>query len=147
MSGPALRKVDSHSLIHQAALGEARELTNVLERFLVRDEMERALEVAYITLEHWESRTLQHAQSEEEGLYKEIAESHSELRDHVIALTRDHQLMRKLVAEIKELLSREGVTKKVLERFTALIIVDEMHNHDEESMIGQTEQGAKHAAT
>ncbi|MNE32962.1 hypothetical protein D3C80_1266010 [compost metagenome] len=110
MSGPALRKVVSHSLIHQAALGEARELTDILERVVEQHEMERALEVAYITLEHWESRTLQHAQSEEEGLYREIAESHNELRDHVIALTRDHQLMRQLASEIKELLSSEGVT-------------------------------------
>lgn len=147
MSGPALRKVDSHSLIHQAAIGEARELTDILERFVEQHEMERALEVAYITLEHWESRTLQHAQSEEEGLYKEIAESHSKLRDHVIALTRDHQLMRQLATEIKELLGSEGVTKKVMQRFTALILVDEMHNRDEESMIGHTEQEAKHAAT
>ncbi|MNC63633.1 hypothetical protein D3C75_1137700 [compost metagenome] len=55
--------------------------------------------------------------------------------------------MRQLATEIKELLGSEGVTKKVIERFTTLIIVDEMHNQDEESMISHTEQGAKHAAT
>ncbi|MMZ64221.1 hypothetical protein D1872_265270 [compost metagenome] len=55
--------------------------------------------------------------------------------------------MRQLATEIKELLGSEGVTKKVMQRFTALILVDEMHNRDEESMIGHTEQEAKHAAT
>lgn len=147
MSGPALRKADSHSLIHQAALGEARELTEILENCIMKGELEQALDVAYITLEHWESRTLQHANSEEEGLYKEIAESRPEYKDTIIGLIRDHNLMRKLVAEIKELLASEGATKNIVERFITLIYVDEMHNNDEESMLGHAEEGEQHAAS
>lgn len=74
MSGPALRKVDSHSAIHEAALLEAEELTELVEELMEKREMNKAKEVSFILVEHWESRTLQHAKSEEEGLYREVEE-------------------------------------------------------------------------
>lgn len=135
MSGPALRKADSHSSIHEAALNEAREITEVLEGLLEKGHDEKALEAAYIGVEHWESRTLQHAASEEEGLYKEIAEESPEMREAIIGLTRDHEILRLLVQEIKDRLVSVGVDDHVLQRFQALILVDELHNQAEERIL------------
>lgn len=54
-SGPSLRNVDSHALIHEAVLEEARELTELFARCLSRGEQEKAMEIAWIAVEHWES--------------------------------------------------------------------------------------------
>jgi hypothetical protein len=135
MSGPALRHLDSHSSIHEAALTEAMELTGLLSQLLKEEQLEKAAEVAYIAVEHWETRTLRHAESEEDGLYKELAETSPELKNAVIALTRDHTLLRQLVIEIKEILLRDGMNDQVLQRFQALILVDQLHNREEERLL------------
>lgn len=144
MSGPALRNVDSHSSIHEAALEEAKELTELLGQFLKKDELDKALDVAYIILEHWETRTLQHATSEEEGLYKETVEAKPELWDSITSLTRDHNLMRDLADQIRELLASEGVSDEILQRFHALILIDLIHNRDELQMIGEELEESSH---
>ena len=135
MSGPALKQWDSHSSIHEAALGEAEELTELLRHCIAKEELEKALEVACIAIEHWESRTLCHAASEEEGLYRELAEQKPELQQTIVALTRDHTLMRCLIAEIKQILSKRGAFREILKRFDALILIDQLHNGDEGKMI------------
>lgn len=135
MSGPGLRSVDSHAAIHEAAINEAKELNEMMEKLLRKEDADKALEVAYIAVEHWETRTLRHADSEEEGLYKELMQDHPELKDSVLKLTRDHDTMRWLVKEIKQLLDSEGMNKGVLERFHALVHVDLYHNEEEEKML------------
>lgn len=135
MSGPALKHWDSHSSIHEAALGEAAELTELYRECLRLKENDKALEVAHITVEHWETRTLQHAKSEEEGLYKEITEKNPEARDTIIALTRDHSLMRHLVEEVKHILAEGEPNEDVLQRFHALILIDVLHNEAEGKLI------------
>lgn len=135
MSGPALRKVESHSMIHRAALGEVTGLTEILEQNWLSGHLEEALQAATVVLGKWEDKILQHASSEEEGLYREIALAHPELEASITALTRDHHLMRKLAAEIKELLANEGVSAEVVKKCYALIIIDELHNQDEEHLV------------
>lgn len=135
MSGPGLRSVDSHAAIHEEAINEAKELNEMMEKLLRKEDADKALEVAYIAVEHWETRTLRHADSEEEGLYKELMQDHPELKDSVLKLTRDHDTMRWLVKEIKQLLDSEGMNKGVLERFHALVHVDLYHNEEEEKML------------
>ncbi|GAB3060226.1 hypothetical protein [Virgibacillus ainsalahensis] len=135
MSGPGLKHVDSHSAIHEAALNEAKELNVILTHLLKDEEQEKALEVAYVAVEHWETRTLRHAASEEEGLYKELVEEKPELKENVIALTRDHNLMRMLVKEIKDMLDSNGFSESVLQRFQALVLVDLLHNEEEERLL------------
>ncbi len=76
MAGPALRKVDSHASIHEAALQEARELTNVYANLLKSGETDNALETAFILLEHWETRTLAHADAEEKVYIKRFPKLH-----------------------------------------------------------------------
>ncbi|GJM72478.1 hypothetical protein HMSSN036_46940 [Paenibacillus macerans] len=146
MSGPSLRRADSHGLIHEAALEEAGELAELLERSLLRGERDKALDIAWIAVEHWESRTLQHAQSEEEGLYLEAVELKPQLRDVIIALTRDHNLMRELVAEIKARLERGEMDEQVLQRFQALILIDQIHNRDEEEMVEKELEENRHGS-
>ncbi|MBY7142030.1 hemerythrin domain-containing protein [Virgibacillus sp. NKC19-3] len=135
MSGPGLKHVDSHAAIHEAALNEAEELNEILESLLRNGQEEKALETAYVAVEHWESRTLQHADSEEEGLYKELVEESPELNDSIIELTRDHDLLRMLVKEIKEMLDADGFSDAVLQRFQALVLVDLLHNQEEERIL------------
>ncbi|MCM3702478.1 hemerythrin domain-containing protein [Paenibacillus macerans] len=146
MSGPSLRRADSHGLIHEAALEEAGELAELLERSLRRGERDKAQDIAWIAVEHWESRTLQHAQSEEEGLYLEAVELKPQLRDVIIALTRDHNLMRELVAAIKERLERGEMDEQVLQRFQALILIDQIHNRDEEAMVEKELEENRHGS-
>lgn len=136
MSGPGLKQLDSHAAIHEAALNEAIELNKLLAALLIKKgDKEKALEVAYIAVEHWETRTLRHAEAEEKGLYKELIEEFPELKDKIIALTRDHDIMRHIVKEIKQLLEREGFHVGVLERFYALVHVDQFHNEEEERIL------------
>lgn len=137
MSGPGLKKVDSHAAIHEAALNEARELTDMIKGFLDHHQSDKALEVAYITVEHWESRTLAHADSEEAGLYKELVKASPESTNKAVTLTRDHDLLRRLVAEIKEHLSNRHIGYDVLHKFNALIEVDHIHNEDEEQWVSE----------
>ncbi|AIF43631.1 MULTISPECIES: hemerythrin domain-containing protein [Virgibacillus] len=131
MSGPALRKVDSHSAIHEAALNEAIELTNLLDQLVIKEENKKALEVAYILVEQWESRTLRHAEEEEAGLYKEIVEKRPDLHDAITALTRDHNLLRLLIKEIKDKLQKKTISDNIVQLFQSLIIIDELHNQKE----------------
>ena len=135
MSGPGLRKVDSHAAIHEAALNEAIELNELLEKLLLNKELEKGLEVAHIAVEHWETRTLRHADAEEEGLYKEMVEEKPELKDSIVGLTRDHDILRFLVKEIKEMLEKDGFNANVLNHFHSLVIVDLYHNQEEEKVL------------
>lgn len=135
MSGPALKQADSHSSIHEAAIGEAEQLTQLLRSCLAREAFEEAYETACITLEHWETRTLAHAEAEEEGLYREIAEASPEWREKTVGLTRDHELMRQLAAEIRHMLAEDVVDDGVARRFEAMILIDLLHNREEERMV------------
>ncbi len=134
-SGPALKKAHSHAAIHEAALNEARELNEILAKFLEHGKDEQAMETALITVEHWETRTLRHADSEEEGLYKELVEEDPELKDSITELTRDHDIMRDLVKQIKHQLENEGISYETLELFHTLVHVDAFHNKEEERLL------------
>jgi len=135
MSGPGLRNVDSHAAIHEAALNEAIELNDLLDKLLKDEQPEKGLEVAHIAVEHWETRTLRHAQAEEEGLYIEMVKEKPELKEDVIGLIRDHDILRFLVKEIKKILDTEGFNREVMQRFHALVVVDIYHNQEEERIL------------
>ncbi|MBI0577273.1 hemerythrin domain-containing protein [Neobacillus cucumis] len=131
MSGPSLRKQDAHTSIHESALNEAKELRTLLYKCLKDEQKEKALKVAEVTIEHWESRTLQHAESEEEGLYKEMEEEKPYLRQLIIQLTRDHDLMRRIVEQMRNLLIQDEIDDRMISLLDSLIIVDSIHNEDE----------------
>lgn len=135
MSGPGLKHVDSHSSIHEAALNEAIELNEIITKLFEVNEFDKALEVAYVAVEHWEARTLKHAEEEEKGLYKELVDTSPDLKEDIIRLTRDHDLLRILVNEIKELLKKEGINEMVLQKLYSLVHVDLIHNATEEKIL------------
>jgi hypothetical protein len=131
LSGPSLRKQDAHSSIHESALNEAKELRMLFKKCLQQDQKENALKVAEVTIEHWESRTLQHALAEEEELYKELVTETPELHHLVVQLTRDHELMRRIVEQMKQLIANDVMDEKFISLLDSLIIVDSIHNDDE----------------
>jgi len=131
LSGPSLKKQDAHSSIHEASLHEAMELRALFRQCLLDNQKEQALQVAEITIEHWELRTLKHAESEEEGLYQDAVKEHPDLEPLVIQLTRDHDLMRRIVQQMKEQLLTREVNERMTQFMDGLILIDELHNDDE----------------
>ncbi len=134
MSGPALKQKDSHRAIHDAAHGEADELTGTVVEFMAGGKMEAAKAAARLLVEHWRTRTLRHAEEEEAGLYQEIVlQDPDRIRD-IAGLTRDHALMRTLVDEAEEKLNQgdEGSFAEALERFRMLLWLVVAHSREEE---------------
>ncbi|NHC41754.1 hemerythrin domain-containing protein [Bacillus sp. MM2020_1] len=131
MSGPSLRKRDAHSSIHEAALNEALELRELFQRCLEDNETEKALQVIEVAIEHWESRTLKHAEAEEEGLYKDIVDENPDMISTVIQLTRDHDLMRRIVETLKNRLQSQKPDQQMVTLLDSLVIIDKIHNADE----------------
>ncbi|MEY2193288.1 hemerythrin domain-containing protein [Neobacillus sp. BF23-41] len=131
MSGPSLRKPDAHSSIHEAALNEAVELRDLFQKCLEDGEKEKAFQVIEVAIEHWESRTLKHAEAEEEGLYKDIVDENPDMISTVIQLTRDHDLMRRIVENMKERLQSHQPDQLMITLLDSLVIIDQIHNDDE----------------
>ena len=131
MSGPSLRKPDAHSSIHDAALNEAVELRDLFQKCLEDGEKEKAFQVIEVAIEHWESRTLKHAEAEEEGLYKDIVDENPDMISTVIQLTRDHDLMRRIVENMKERLQSHQPDQRMITLLDTLVIIDQIHNEDE----------------
>ncbi|MGI2251224.1 hemerythrin domain-containing protein [Staphylococcus cohnii] len=139
MAGPSLKKSESHNSIHEASLNEAREITAVLKKTM--NQRNKALEIAYVLLEHWEARVLAHADVEEEGLYPELAGNDPSQIKIMHRLQRDHDLLRKLAKQIKLALKNEEMNHEVLVKFYTMIEVDDLHNEDEEAWVASKEKG------
>ncbi|QCJ43082.1 hemerythrin domain-containing protein [Bacillus sp. S3] len=135
MSGPSLRKKHSHHSIHDGIYTEARDLTKVLKELAQGNKQENINEICDALIEHWETRTLAHAQSEEEGFFAERLKEQPDLYETIIKLKRDHQILELIVKYIKEHREREGVTDVILPYFEALLVVFELHNHEEENSL------------
>ena len=141
MSGPSLRKKDAHSSIHEAALNEVKELRELYQKCLENGEKEKALQVLEVAIEHWETRTLKHAEAEEEGLYKEMTEENPDLVSTVIQLSRDHDLMRRIVEKMKFRLQTHEPDQRMITLLDSLVIIDEIHNEDEMNrLLGDNEK-------
>jgi hypothetical protein len=138
MSGPSLYKLDAHRSIHDGVVSEGRELLELLLKVLSEKAAhhERNTRIAAEALvEHWETRLIAHADSEEESFYQEKVNQKPELADAVTGLKRDHELFRIIVKEIKGLMDSEGITELVIDRFKAIGVLAEIHNHEEEKYL------------
>lgn len=135
MSGPALKQLQAHRSIHEGGLSGATIKTANMMDLLKQGELETALKTADNLIDFWKTRIISHADAEESGFYLEISEQHPELKDAIIALTRDHDLLRIMVKDIEDLLEEEGLSPSVLHRFHALIVVNEIHSRDEERLL------------
>ena len=136
MSGPALKSRSSHRAIHEEASEEARALTGLLRDLTETNENQaRLLLTAYTLVEHWETNILAHAEAEEEDLYVTVVKENPKLRDKVLELTIEHELLRNLIDGIKDILEVHGVNEDVLTRFDTLLLVNEIHNFKEENQL------------
>jgi hypothetical protein len=135
MSGPSLRQLHAHRSIHDGAFAEAKRLTELLEQLYSDERKKHILEVADALVEHWEKRIIAHAQAEEEGFYKEKIEQDPSLLEKIAMFKRDHDLMRRLVADIKDVLSQKRVDKEMLDRFRALLHINNIHSREEEKFL------------
>ena len=134
VSGPALRRLESHHAIHETALAEAEELTNGLRVAWEHRDMERISAFAELLFEHWETRILAHADAEEDGFYKEVVTENESLSAAVLELRRDHHVMRRLWRDARTAVTT-GAVEDMVQRFEALILVDSIHSEDEESRL------------
>ncbi|OMF54902.1 hypothetical protein BK139_18520 [Paenibacillus sp. FSL R5-0490] len=135
MAGPALKNHYSHQSIHDGYYTEGRDLTEVLVK-LSREGREKECGIAAEALvEHWETRTIAHADSEEEGFYQEVMKDKPDLKEEVIKLIRDHDLLRMLVSDLKERIPRDGVTEEVIDRFKTILLLVDIHNQTEERVL------------
>ncbi len=135
LAGPALKNHYSHQSIHDGYYTEGRDLTEVLVK-LDREGREKECGIAAEALvEHWETRTIAHADSEEEGFYQEVMNDKPDLKEEVIKLIRDHDLLRMLVSDLKERIPRDGVTEEVIDRFKTILLLVDIHNRAEERVL------------
>jgi uncharacterized protein related to proFAR isomerase len=135
MSGPALKQLHAHRSIHDGALSEGKKLTTLLNNLVIEKRDIEAGEVADALIEHWETRTIAHADAEEEGFYKEKVEQDPSLTEVVTMLKRDHAIVRILVDDIKIILAKEGVNEEVLDRFRSVAQIVHIHSREEEKYL------------
>ncbi|WP_088006805.1 hemerythrin domain-containing protein [Indiicoccus explosivorum] len=134
-SGPSLKQLHAHHAIHEGGRSGAIDKTEEVKELLAAKEFEVAKQAAEHLVDYWETRILSHATSEEEGFYVEMAEQHPELKESVVQLTRDHDLLRIIVEDVKKILEQDGLTAEVLHRFDSLLIINEIHSRDEERIL------------
>lgn len=135
MPGPSLRQLHAHHAIHQGGLSGAVAKTEEVEELLELKEFEVARQAADHLIEYWETRILSHADAEEDGFYQEMAENNPNLGEAVVRLTRDHEILRIIVKDVKAQLAEEGLTPEVLHQFHALLVVNAIHSRDEERLL------------
>lgn len=134
-SGPSLRQLHAHHAIHQGGLSGAIAKTQEMEDLLRAKEFEVARQAADHLVEYWETRVISHADAEEDGFYREMLEQDPGLEEAIAKLTRDHDLLRIIAADIKKMLKEEGLTYEVMQQFHALLVVNEIHSRDEERLL------------
>lgn len=135
MSGPSLHKLTAHRSIHNGALFEARDILEILEQVYQEGKTDHAILAARTLAEHWETRTIAHADSEEEGFYQKKLEENPDLEELIIMLKRDHHLFRTIINEIKEIIDEHGVNNDVINRFKTISVLVQIHNRDEETYL------------
>ena len=135
MSGPSLKQLHAHRSIHDGAYSEGREMVELLCKLYQDNRLEHARMAADALVEHWETRTLAHAESEEEGFYLEKSRVSPELAEKVLMLKRDHDLMRILVKEIKQFLADDTISENVIDRFKSLFFLVRVHSVEEENSL------------
>ena len=133
--GPALKQLHSHHAIHEGGLSGAIQKTNNFMELWKAGELEAANLAVDDLLDYWETRVISHADAEESGFYQEKVEENPTLRDVVIKLERDHDLLRIICKDIKEIRSESGLNEAVIQQLYALLTVNEIHSRDEERLL------------
>lgn len=135
MGGPSLRQQHAHHAIHEGALSGAIDKTEELEELIQAEGVENARQAADQLLGYWVTRVLSHADAEEEGFYEEMAGEDPDLKLAVVKLTRDHDILRMIVADLVTELPKSGPTPKIMRLFYSLITVNAIHSREEERLL------------
>lgn len=135
--GPSLRQLHAHKQIHDTGLSLAVNMTDELIRTYQNGTEDEIIQGVIALVDFFESRVISHADAEEEadGFYTEAENNNPELHDKVQQLTRDHDIMRQVVAKIKTQMENEGFSTQIIDYFRSLIIVNEIHSRDEEAFL------------
>lgn len=133
--GPALAQHHAHHAIHEGARSGAIQKTDELVTLLKQGEIEAAKMAADDLIEYWQTRVIAHADTEESGFYQEMVKEKPELKEAVIQLARDHEILRILLRDIQQLIQEQGITSDVMMKFHALIAVNEIHSREEEKTL------------
>ncbi|SFE88193.1 hemerythrin domain-containing protein [Alteribacillus iranensis] len=135
MSGPALRVYDSHRSIHEAAFGQVKEMTAIIKQLYNENRWEEAKQAEEILIEHWYDHIIAHADSEETGLYQDIKQRQPEMVETIAKLTRDHDLLRKVLEEAKHLLEDNSEQEERIQLYDSLLVINWQHSRDEEKYL------------
>ena len=136
MSGPALRRQDSHRLIHQMAWSEARDILNVSNSLWKQGNIEQLVQTAEVFVEHIETRILSHAMEEESGLYGEWRAMNDEWLPMISSLIADHEELRQMAAQIENAVTA-GEYVVGLSLMQAFLDKSREHSAREEDFLGQ----------
>jgi hemerythrin len=133
--GPSLRQLHAHHAIHEGGIAGAIEKTELYEQLIQKNEQELAGEALEELLDYWETRIISHADAEEDGFYQEVVERKPDLQNTITKLMRDHDLLRIIVKNIRQLREVEGLVPEIMKMLDSLIIVNEIHSRDEEKFL------------
>ncbi|GLC89026.1 hypothetical protein [Lysinibacillus piscis] len=135
MAGPALRQLHAHQTIHAGGLSGAIQKTDHFLALWQEGKVEEANHAADDLLDYWETRVISHADAEESGFYEEKVQHNEALKETVIQLARDHELLRIIVKDIHAIRQEEGLNEAIIQRFYALLTINEIHSRDEERLL------------
>ncbi|MGG0821922.1 hypothetical protein ABE099_03515 [Paenibacillus turicensis] len=133
--GPSLRQLHAHHAIHEGGIAGAIEKTELYEQLIQKNEQELAGEALEELLDYWETRIISHADAEEDGFYQEVVERKPDLQNTITKLMRDHDLLRIIVKDIRQLREADGLVPEIMKMLESLIIVNEIHSRDEEKFL------------
>ena len=132
MSGPALRQVLSHAIIHEAAWRDADDAWRLAQEVRARSHDEAFLRVVEVFLEVVEIRILTHAEEEETGLYQEWLESDRGRQSLIAELVGEHDTLRRLAAAIEEAMTLEHYDDAIFQMGRLLQVSADHARHEED---------------
>lgn len=134
MSGPALRKVESHHAIHETAWHEADEALQLAEKVRASSDDATFSRVVEVFLEVVEARILVHAAEEEQGLYQEWLQDNDEHQSTIDSLILEHETLRRLSAVVEQAMIQQEYDTAV-SGMSQLLEVSSAHSRHEEDVL------------
>ena len=138
MTASSLRDPEAHKALHDEISGGAEEQLESMKTLLNKLEHKELAEEMESFIEYVEKSVLGHAQQEEApgGLYESIERDDPKTVEKIRRLRRDHELIQAMVDRMKEELSHDEVDfQKLIDHSVSIILVDEIHSRDEESIL------------
>lgn len=134
MSGPALRRVASHSAIHEAAWHDANDAWQLAQKAWTLSNEEAFSQVVEVFLQVVETRILAHAHEEETGLYHEWLAIDTNRQSVIDVLVLEHERLRRLAAAIENAMIQEHYDDAIW-RMSRLLQIAAAHARHEEDVL------------